>query len=246
MPPSVAYAGRRLTYELTFKHDFFAATGLYLDETGAPQVVKIARETSLLGIPLGWIGRLLNSREVAMLRRVQPLRERGLAIPRFLGLIGGTGHAREFVPGHPLERREAAPDGFFESLENLVREIHKQNLAYVDLNKRQNILVGDDARPYLIDFQISFFASPAMQRWFPPARWLLARLQAADHYHLLKHKRRSRPDLLTDAQRRAVERPGALIRAYRWISRPVIKARRWVLGRFGKADETQVPGSTAK
>ena len=98
------------------------------------------------------------------------------------------------------------------------------------MNKSPNILVGDDGRPYLIDFQIS----GDLHEWGDTfiTRWLLARLQREDHYHLLKHKRRLRPDELTAQERLAAARRSLLIRLHRVISKPYFLIRRSLFKRL--------------
>ena len=74
-------------------------------------------------------------------------------------------------------------------------ELYRRDVAYVDTNKSHNILLGDDGRPHLIDFQISF--APGILRKIPFFGWLagmlLRRLHEADVYHIHKHWRRLRP-----------------------------------------------------
>ncbi len=78
---------------------------------------------------------------------------------------------------------------FFAELERCLKEIHRRGVAYMDFHKRENIVVGDDGNPYLVDFQVSYLARP--RSWFWPARWLLSLFQAGDRYHLIKHKLRN-------------------------------------------------------
>ena len=241
MPTEVVCNDRIFTWSHTFKHDFFAATGAYTGPEGVA-VLKIGRVTSLFGLPLAWIGRFLCNREVAHYQRVQDLP----GVPKLIGRVERTGFLHAFVPGHPLGRDDTVSDTFFDELQTLLDTLHARDMAYVDLNKRQNILYGDDGRPYLIDFQISLYIPP--RRWgrLPGARWLLRRFQHADHYHLLKHKRRLRPDLLTDEERQIVERLSIWIRLHRLIARPLTNLRRWLLRRLSKSETVRVPGSDAK
>ena len=183
MPASVDCAGRRYRHVLTFKHDFFAATGLY-EDAGEQVVFKVGRTTQLFGFPMAWIGAFLRRREV----RLYKLAEHLPGVPGYVGTSGPTGFVHEFVPGHPLGRREAVSDAFFDQLEALLRELHAMHIAYVDLNKRQNVLVDDRGRPFLIDFQISLHLPPRGWRRLAPVRWLLTRFQQADRYHWLKLK----------------------------------------------------------
>jgi hypothetical protein len=241
LPESVLCAGRRYDWVETFKHDFFAATGLYRGPTGLA-VLKLNRITPFFGVSMLWAGRFLGQREIRLYAAAQGLD----GIPALLGPVGETGFMHAFVPGHPLERREEIPDAFFDELLALVRALHDRHIAYVDLNKRQNILRGDDDRPYLIDFQISLLLPPAGWRGLRPVRWLLARFQHGDYYHCLKHKRRLRPDLLTPDEERVVTRLSIWIRLHRWIARPLTHLRRLLLRRLQTRDGEPVAGSSAK
>jgi hypothetical protein len=244
MPARVCCAGAEYVWVETFKHDTFAATGLY--RAAAPPhervVVKINRVGALFGLPMKWAGRLLARREIDLYRLCHDLPN----VPRFVGPVGETGLMHAFVPGHALARDERVGDGFFNELAELLAALHRRHVAYVDLNKRQNILIGDDGRPYLIDFQISLHWPPRGWRRLWPVRWVLARFQHADVYHSLKHKRRLRPDLLTDAERRMVERLSIWIRLHRVFFRPVTHLRRGVLRRLAKSEDARVAGSEAK
>lgn len=241
LPQRIACAGREYLLVDTFKHDFFAATGLYQGPTGLA-VLKLNRVQNSFGLPLRSVGRLLARREIRLYRLAQDLP----GVPALIGPVGDTGLLHEYVPGHPLGRSEAVSDAFFAQLDELLRALHARHIAYVDLNKRQNILVGDDGRPYLIDFQISLHLPCRGLAATPSARWLLERFQHADRYHALKHKRRLRPDLLTPAEQREVARLSLGIRLHRWLARPLTLLRRRTLRSLGAVDEAAVPGSSAK
>jgi len=241
MPPAVICNGQRYDYVQTFKHDFFAATGLYRGPDGLA-VLKLGRQADAFTVPLRWVGRLLTRRELSFYSRLQDV----ACVPRLIGPVGDAGFLHAFVAGHPLQRREQVSDAFFGELGQLLGALHTRHMAYVDLNKRENILVGDDGRPYLIDFQIALHLPPVGWRRLPPLRWLLARLQHGDRYHWLKHKRRLRPDLLTPAERAEVERLSFWIRLHRVLTRPLTSLRRRLLGRLRKSETAVVAGSTAK
>jgi len=241
LPEAVRCAGRAFTLVKTFKHDFFAATGLYRsgDCLG---VLKVGRRNHLLSIPVDWIGRLLTRREVAAYEKLQDLP----GIPRLIGTVGRNGFLHAFVPGHPLSRSDTLSDTFFDELADLLAAVHGRHMAYVDLNKPQNILLGDDGRPYLIDFQISLDLPPTGWRRLPPVRWLLGRFQHADRYHFLKHKRKLRPDQLTESERREVEQLSIWIRIHRVVTRPITQLRRRTLKRLARSEQREVAGSSAK
>jgi len=217
-----------------FKHDSWAATALYEGERGKV-VAKFNRRQSIFGLPMHWLGRLLAAREARILQLLADLAN----VPRCSGQITISGAAQphavahDYVEGHPFERGERVDDNFFSRLQQLVEDIHHRDLAYVDLSKRENIIVGDDGQPYLVDFQISFF----LPDWWPgnswPMRKLLQLAQGVDDYLVLKHFHNSRPDLLTAEQQAIVKHPPWLIRTLRSVGDPIRSLRRRVLVLLG-------------
>src|SRR5262249_22971476 len=141
----------------TFKHDSWAATGLYEGPSGVLRIVKLHRLASVGGLPLGWLGRRMARHEIHLLQSLADLK----GVPKLAGKVTVAGHrlqnavARDFIEGHPLGNREDVDQSFFPSLEALLRVMHSRKIAYVDLHKRENILVNTAGEPCLIDFQIS-------------------------------------------------------------------------------------------
>jgi hypothetical protein len=220
LPDRLLVGQSRCNLSQTIKHDFFAATGLYRDASGAQFVLKMGRTANFFGIPLQWLGRFLRRRELHFYAKLADLPN----VPRIMGKVGETGFVMEYIRGQPLSETSSVPDSFFDQLLALVREVHRRGIAYVDTNKPQNILLGEDAKPHLIDFQISWDSETLGRSW--ASRWLLRRLQADDLYHLTKHKRRLRPDELTDAEREHLARKSAFIRVHRFLTRPYFLVRR--------------------
>jgi hypothetical protein len=241
LPAHIEYGPQRFEHVTTFKHDFFAATGLYRGN-GQLAILKMGRANDLLGVPMQWNGVLLTRREV----RFYDLLRDVPGVPRLIGTVGETGFLREFVPGRPLVDAVRVPDAFFDQLQETIAALHAQHVAYVDLDKQENILVGEDGKPYLIDFQIALHLPPTGWRRLWPVRWLLTQFQRADRYHYLKHKRRLRPDLLTDSQWAEVERVSWAIRAHRWLTRPFTNLRRLVLRALSRSRAGDVAGSSRK
>ena len=188
--------GRLFARIEVFKHDSWAATALYADDRGERIVCKLNRMQPALGVGLGWLGRRLATREMRALERLRdlpnvpvpcgPVRVNGRELP--------NAAARAFVSGHPLAGNEHVGDDFFPELLDLLTAMHRRGIAYVDLHKRENILVGDDGRPHLIDFQISFDVTNPRVRWLPGIREVFEMLCQSDLYHLTKHVTRHRPD----------------------------------------------------
>lgn len=226
LPERIEVAGVSFVWSKTYKNDFFAVTALYRNvDRGV--ILKAHRQASCFGIPLRWIGRWLARREAAAFRQLQGIE----GIPAFLGFWEDTGILHEFVPGHVLRKGERVDDHFHDRLRAVIDAIHVRDMAYVDLEKCENVLVGDDGRPYLVDFQIAFRWPWRIGARSRPVRWLLRRFQASDVYHLGKLKRRTRPDLMTPAQREAsyarpwyVRLHGMLSRPLRWMRRRILDA----------------------
>lgn len=219
-PETFTLDGTTYRFRRTMKHDFFAATACYANDSGRQVVLKVSRTIDFAGVPLLWVGRWLCRREVHFYEKLADVPN----VPKVLGTVGPTGFVHEYVPGRPLEKDRPVPERFFERLLELLEELHRRGIAYVDTNKPQNILVGDDGRPHLIDFQISYDVARA-GRWVP-RQWLLRRLQQEDVYHVLKHRRRMQPEGMTRGERERSTRQSALIRLHRFATRPYFLLRR--------------------
>jgi len=220
-------AGTAYHFVNLFKHDFFAATGLYQSASGRQAVYKVQRVHHLFGIPMKWLGRRIARREIAIYQRLQGLR----GIPAFLGRVGETGFLHEFVPGDGLRPDMPFTPAFFEDLKALLEGIHEAGIAYVDTNKRENILFGDDGKPWLIDFQISFWARKGPHANFL-TRMLLRCFQREDWYHFYKHKVRLLPAACSLEEIRRGTRKSVWIHAHRFLAQPLIHARRRILSRY--------------
>ena len=260
-PTPITVDNRRYRRLRIYKHDAFAATGLYAAEDDPDQriIAKFARRQSAFGIPMAWLGRWFHAREVQVYRRLadSPL------IPQLLGPVQFDGRpwphalARVYVAGHPLGHHERPADDYFPQLQQLLELFHARRVAVVDLNKRDNLLVAPDGRPHLMDFQISLTApakpgesldEPWSWTWWSPLdfrRWLFGPAARADRYHLMKHWLRHRPDQLIEAQRDLDQYRPVGVRLFRKFVRPIHIARRKLLValrvRTGKgAAETEI------
>lgn len=229
-PPSVLLEGEEYALEQVFTHNFFAAVALYA--RGEQRIVcKFHRTAGFFGIPLGWLGRLAARYECAVLERARGVR----GVPALLGRPLPTVVARRFVPGRPLERGSRVSDEFFSEFLDLLRSLHQRDLAYVDLEKAPNILLGDDGHPHLIDFQTAFYIPPKFLGRTALARLLRRHFQRADLYHAMKHWRRCRPDQLTEEQIAASYRKPWTVRVGNVLHAPFKTLRRWILARRRRA-----------
>lgn len=237
LPEALNVAGEIWRLSRTRKHDFWAATGFYENGRGEHAVLKISRTEPFAGIPLAFVGRWLCRREVRFYQRLCDLPN----IPDLLGRIGSTGLLHAYVRGEPLSKDRPIPDGFFDKLQALIAELHRRDIAYVDANKPENILVGEDGLPHLIDFQIS----GDLLEWGDNRlnRWWLRRLMRADIYHVLKHKKRLRPDEMTEQEHQLVQQRSGLIRLHRALAMPYKRLRRSTFKRLRESGRLLPEGS---
>ena len=216
------------------KDDFFAEN-LLLARGGERFVAKHSRMRQPLAWvlrPVSWLLSRLESRAYDRMRgvtgvpgRVEPS-GRAFFVHRY---VEGTTLHRYNKEHRDRRRRGEAivSDAFFAGLETILVEIHRRGMTYNDLSKPENIIVGADGRPYLIDFQISSDFSalgPALRKFLDPLFGLLRR---EDLYHLLKLKAKIRPDLVTSAERARLS-PSVANRAHRLLRVPLLGFKRLV------------------
>ena len=230
MPETLSIDGVPWQLIRTHKHDFWAATGFYENESRERAVLKMGGTEPFCGMPMEWIGRFLCLREMRFYGKLSDLPN----VPRVIGRVGTTGFVHEYALGEPLNRDRRVPDGFFDRLIELMNELQRRGIAYVDANKPQNILLGDDGLPHLIDFQISWDGEELGNNFI--TRWFLRRMHRGDIYHVLKHKKRMRPDEMTPEQWRIATEQSRTIRLHRLITRPYFKFRRTTFKRCAPRD----------
>lgn len=253
-PPRVTVGDQVYALAERYKTDAFAMTCRYepadTDESAVPQriIVKFGRTRRVLLVPMGWLGRWLTRRERALLHAMAD----HPGVPEDLGPVSIDGEAwpnagaRVFFEGPTLMEARRSPEivaridnAFFESLDRLLEAMHQRDLAYVDLNKPDNVLVlavgGSPDAPLvagLIDYQIHF----ALPR-SAPLRWLLRPVlgvfQQADRYHAAKHRMRIRPDLFPGGEDALDRLRPRSIRIFRRVWRYPMGLRRRLLVRLG-------------
>ncbi|MEM8734811.1 MAG: hypothetical protein AAGG44_11340 [Planctomycetota bacterium] len=222
-----------------YKHDSWAATAQYqsfvdaaVDQQPPKKIIcKFNRRSNCFGIPLSWVGRTLAARESSAYSTLAELD----VVPSALGDVYADGRilsnafAHEFVEGHPLGEDERPQDEFFPSLQNALSAMHELGVVYMDLHKRENILVGADGLPKLVDFQISFQHRPRGWLAVGPGRWLRDILRKSDLFCFEKHVRRLRPDQAETLGVPLSTEPPWWIRAHRMIAVPFRQSRRRLL-----------------
>jgi hypothetical protein len=102
-----------------------------------------------------WIARVLLGRERRALARLGGLPGVAPLHARDGERDAATTLLRGWLAGRPLCLATELPRDYFERLEELVRDLHDRGVCHNDLHKEANVLVGDDGRPGLIDFQLA-------------------------------------------------------------------------------------------
>jgi hypothetical protein len=211
-------------FERTLKADMFSSNMLYRHE-GKSYVLKRSRIRAFWGMLLFPLAVVVARREYRTYQQLQDLP----GVPRLGPRVGWTAFLHEYVPGATLRatpKRGAINDEFFPRLRETIEALHRRRFFYLDLAKSDNIIVGEDGRPYLIDFQVCVR--------FPPVGTFLGRLldplfelcREEDLYHFCKLRRKWRGDQLTGDESVRARRTRFGKFWWRWMSRPYLAMKR--------------------
>jgi hypothetical protein len=224
--PTIEIGGHIYRYVSILKEDFFSANYLY-ERGGVSYVLKVSRFRFIGAFAFQWLARLLHHREWNVYSRL----EGTPGIPPLGPRHGKAAYLHMFVPGETLKtyvkrlRREGIfdarrhiADDFFPRLGATLAEVHRREVGYADLSKEENIIVDEQGKPWLIDFQISWPVptSGPLRPFFHAVFRAIAR---EDTYHLLKFKARYRPDQLSAEERAIVERRSTLNLLHKYLLR---------------------------
>jgi len=168
-------------------------------------IVKDARGSTWFWRPLA---RYLLFRELRALKRIQGLER----VPQFLGRLDECAFSMSRLEGVPLDKEGflRSPRAFADALTAIACAIHQRGVFHLDLRQRQNVLVGPDGLPHVVDFGSAVISGKlGLRLWWRLLAWV--DLQAP-----WKFLARWAADEMTPAEARS------LIRAQRW-------RRLWVL-----------------
>jgi len=98
------------------------------------------------------------------------------------------------------EKRKLLSPVFFADIKKLVDEIHGRGVAHCDLKRTPNIMIGEDGRPYIVDW--AAFMAKSEARIFP-LNILYRRFLQDDYISITKLKVNNRPDLATEEEHEA-------------------------------------------
>ena len=226
-PEKVFIQGKAFYFEKILKDDFFSMNVLYKDSEGVRYVLKLSDFRFFMGSLLRPLAMFFSRREYKLYRMLEGIEGIPALGPRF----GRRGYLHKYIEGrtlHEMERGGSLPDDFFPRLRNIISQVHERRIFYLDLNKRGNIILGEDMRPYLIDFQISLFigqrrglAGLIADRVF---KWLIRE----DIYHLYKHKRHFQPHLMTGEELALATRTPFNDWLNRYVGTPYRKVKRLI------------------
>lgn len=132
-------------------------------------------------------------------------------VPQPIERIDRFAFAMEYIPGKAIDRHEGLSAFFFSELEQVLKEVHSRGVVHLDLRHKGNILVSDEGKPFLIDFNssLSFNEGGLLRRFlFPLLQWV-------DYGGLLKLKERVSPSSMTTDETAFLKRFNRLRRL--WI-----------------------------
>jgi len=152
-------------------------------------VVKRARGPFLWRI----LGEAALRRELAVYRRL-----RGMpGIPDCLGMLNGKELVLEHITGDSYRYRQHDLDNrdlFFVRLLRTLKDMHAAGVAHGDLKRKDNLLVGPDERPFIIDFGVaSIKHAPENRR----NRFYFGWKKQYDYNAWIKHKYQGRLELIS-------------------------------------------------
>lgn len=239
-PQTVKINAQIYTLQEIIKHDSWAATAIYANP--AEKIIcKFNRQEPIFGIPMQWLGNWLAARENYVMQVFHDCPH----TPNHSGDVYVNDQifknisAHEYLTATPLRNYQPKlNDDFFAKLGDILAILHRNNIAYLDFNKPENILVAPNGDPILIDFQICFILS---KRWPWNGKLMRSALQVfqkTDLYHLLKHRKYFRPDQLTAEELAESECRPWFVRMFRCIFTPIRIVRRKLLVLLGIRNKT--------
>lgn len=166
------------------------------EENGSRAVIKDFSSNGFIFRNI--VGRFLIWREKRAYCKLRGLR----GIPRYYHVIGGLAIVLEEISGRNLEDLEGEKrleEAFFNDLQRLVVSVHARGLAHCDLKRASNTLMGDDSRPYIVDWSAS--VSEREFRFFP-LNVIYRRFLMDDFNAITKIKLRHIPDRVTPEEKR--------------------------------------------
>ncbi|MCP4328141.1 MAG: hypothetical protein GY791_06870 [Alphaproteobacteria bacterium] len=204
-PEQITIGGRAYRVDRVLHDDFFSINVLYVEPGGGRQILKLSDFRMIGGFLFRPMAAWMSRREYRIYGKLEGV----VGVPTLGPRCGDRGYFHDFVPGKPLDRLapdETVPDDFFDRLVDTYKEMHLRGIAHVDSNKRSNLILGNDGRPYVIDFQVALDRGNGRTLRRRRESLFLA-LARSDIYHVYKLKARLRPDLMRPEEWALADRP---------------------------------------
>jgi hypothetical protein len=165
--------------------------------------------------------RLIGRAQVAREARVYEALSGLKGVPELLARPSPESLLIGYVKGRRLSKERGAPDAskLADSLSHLVDQFHGRGVAHVDLRGRDNILVDEARRVWVLDFGASWRCAPGS--WL--RRWLFSLGCRVDRVALLKWRLLLAPESVNARERRRM----ALFQRWRrlWFFNPKGKSK---------------------
>ena len=206
--------------------------GILRKPTATRPVIWIVEETGIRAVvkdfsvnkPLfrNTVGRFLVWRESRAYKRLKNVD----GVPTLYRVIDGLALVVEKIQGRSLENLEKEmllPESFFDGMKDLVDRCHERGLAHCDLKRAPNTILGEDGRPYIIDWGASISKTECR---VPPLQLIYQRFLLDDYMAITKLKLRHIPAAVIPVERARYNRRGnaeKALRAVRDRLREIIK-----------------------
>ncbi len=177
------------------------------------------------------VGPILIHREYGALRKLTGVD----GIPQLVTKIDRYALAIQHVSGISLDQHvcKSITNEFYKELRRVIDDMHSRGIAHCDLRSRGNVMLGDDGRPYVIDFAACVFLGKGLN---PFIKWLFNQFVLADCNAVLRIKKRMSADLLSDADKAELAIPLPFERPARAFGETVRKITRKLLTCRNKPD----------
>ena len=168
---------------------------LLLEENGKRAIMKDFSKNRFLYRNV--VGRFLVWREGKAYRKLEGIQ----GVPALYRIIDGTALVIEAIPGNDmesLEKMKGPPESFFDALSQLISLCHERGVAHCDLKRAPNTILGNDGRPYIVDWAASILREEFR---IPPMNLIHRRFMRDDHMAVVKLKLRHRPETVTQEEK---------------------------------------------
>jgi hypothetical protein len=141
-------------------------------------------------------------------------------VPGVVSRIDRYAFATEHISGVSLDscEPERVDAAFYDRLRSVLDEIHGRGVAHGDLRSQGNVMIDEDGEPHVVDFAACVYYAKGIN---PITRWLFSQFVVADHYAVLRIKRRLSPHLLTPEEMKQIESPLPFERSAKIVGRGI-------------------------